>query len=129
METPLTAHRDIAAPFDKLRSTRATAASQAYSAIRNDIIYGRLPPGQKLKIDALCKRHEVTLNPIREALNRLSAEGLVVQEDQKGFSVAPISIELWRELVQSRCMLEDRGRRMLSAGPIRLLCTRRNRVG
>jgi len=85
---------------------KATAASAIFAAIRLDILAGKLPPGSRLKIDALCQAYETTLNPVREALNRLTAEGLVDLEDQRGFSVAPVSIEEWREIVRGRCLME-----------------------
>ena len=44
---------------------------------------------------------------MREALNRLSAEGLVTQQDQKGFQVADINEAELQELIQTRCILND----------------------
>ena len=44
---------------------------------------------------------------MREALNRLSAEGLVRQEDQKGFRVAPVSMEELQELTLTRCWVHQ----------------------
>lgn len=88
------------------RPVKATAASTAFATIRGEILDGTLPPGQRLKIDALCKRLDSSINPVREALNRLSAEGLVRLEDQRGFSVAPVSLDEWRELVRGRCLVE-----------------------
>ena len=85
---------------------RATAASACFAAIREGILSGRLAPGQKLKIDALAQQLAASINPVREALNRLSAEGLVVLEDQRGFSVAPVSRAAWRDMVEARCMIE-----------------------
>ncbi len=85
---------------------RSTAASTAFAAIRRDILSGALAPGRKLRIDGLCKAYGATINPVREALNRLTSEGLVTQEDQRGFSVAPISLEDWRDVVHARCLME-----------------------
>lgn len=87
-------------------SGKATAASAVFAAIRQDVLSGALPPGSRLRIDALCQTYETTINPVREALNRLTAEGLVDLEDQRGFSVAPVSIEEWREIVRGRCLME-----------------------
>lgn len=86
---------------------RMTAASATFGALRRDILTGRLRPGARLKVDALCKAHDASINPVREALNRLTAEGLVVLEDQRGFSVAPVSLEDWRDIVRGRCMVES----------------------
>lgn len=91
---------------EKPAKGRMTAASACYLALRRDILTGQLPPGARLKIDALCRLYDSSINPVREALNRLSAEGLVVLEDQRGFSVAPVSLDGWRDIVKGRCMVE-----------------------
>lgn len=90
----------------RVTPSKTTAATTAFTAIRQDILDGSLPPGQRLKIDALCQRFNASINPVREALNRLSAEGLVTLEDQRGFSVAPVSLEDWQEIVRARCLIE-----------------------
>lgn len=85
---------------------RLTAASQIAMEIRKDILQGSLPPGSKLRIEQLRKRFTTAINPVREGLNRLVAEGLVDLEDHKGFSVSQISLEVWKDLLEARCMLE-----------------------
>jgi DNA-binding GntR family transcriptional regulator len=87
--------------------SRKTAASTCFDALRTEILAGVRPPGQRLKIDQLCQVYESSINPVREALNRLSAEGFVLQEDQRGFSVAPISLTEWRDTVAARCLFES----------------------
>ena len=87
---------------------KITAATSVYERLRQDILNGELRPGQKLLIDFISDRYGAGLNPVREALNRLSSEGLVERKDQRGFFVPPVSIEGWRELVKTRCWLEGR---------------------
>jgi DNA-binding GntR family transcriptional regulator len=90
------------------RSTAPTTlASAVYERLRRDILVGRLAPGDKLRIDALRAAYDVGASPLREALNRLSAEGLVVQEDQRGFRVPPVSLEDLKELTRTRCWLNE----------------------
>jgi DNA-binding GntR family transcriptional regulator len=84
-----------------------TLASSVYDWLRDDILSGSLPPGDKLRTEALRSRYEVGNSPIREALNRLSADGLVTREDQKGFRVASASRADLEELVKTRCWLEQ----------------------
>lgn len=84
-----------------------TIASAVYDRIRQDILAGRLPPHLKLRIDALCERYESGSSPVREALNRLSSEGLVERHEQRGFRVADISDDDLSELVETRCWLES----------------------
>jgi GntR family transcriptional regulator, carbon starvation induced regulator len=87
-------------------SGKKTAASSVFDALRRDILDGTLKPGSRLKIDTLCQSYHATINPVREALNRLTAIGLVDLEDQRGFSVSPVSLDEWREIVRSRCLVE-----------------------
>ena len=89
------------------REPAGTLASSVYDRLRGDILSGSLPPGEKLRTEALRARYEVGNSPIREALNRLSADGLVTREDQKGFRVAAASRADLEELVKTRCWLEQ----------------------
>ena len=81
-------------------------SEQAYDRIRRDIIRGERLPGEKLLIEAMSERYEIGMVPIREALNRLSAEGLVVRESNRGFSVSLLSLDDLEELVSTRIQLE-----------------------
>ncbi len=78
----------------------------AYDRIRRDILQGNLFPGDKLQIEAISARYGIGAVPVREALNRLSSEGLVERRSHRGFSVAPISISELDELVKTRIWLE-----------------------
>ena len=65
-------------------TTAETAGEKAYRRIRTDIIFGRLTPGQKLKLDDLKEAYGVSVSTLREMLNRLTAEGLIVAENGSG---------------------------------------------
>ncbi|MGI1660717.1 GntR family transcriptional regulator [Palleronia sp. KMU-117] len=78
----------------------------AYDRIRRGILQGDLLPGEKLQIEAMSDRYGVGAVPVREALNRLSSEGLVERKSHRGFNVAPISIAELEELVKTRIWLE-----------------------
>jgi DNA-binding GntR family transcriptional regulator len=84
-----------------------TLASSVHDRLRGDILSGALPPDEKLRTEALRERYGVGNSPLREALNRLSADGLVTREDQKGFRVAAASRADLEELVKTRCWLEE----------------------
>ena len=84
-----------------------TLASSVYDRLRDDILSGALAPDDKLRTEALRERYGVGNSPLREALNRLSADGLVTREDQKGFRVATASRADLEELVKTRCWLEE----------------------
>src|SRR4051812_21205052 len=83
-----------------------TVGESAYRAIRHDIIFGRLAPGQKLKLDALRTGYGVSVSTLREILNRLCSEGFVVAEGQRGFEVESVSAEGFREVAAMRLLLE-----------------------
>jgi GntR family carbon starvation induced transcriptional regulator len=84
-----------------------TFASTAYERLRREIISGDLAPGAKLHIQQLCKRYGIGLSPLREALNRVSRDGLVRQNDLRGFSVAPLSEEDVVDLTRARCWINE----------------------
>ncbi|WP_300299911.1 GntR family transcriptional regulator [Ferrovibrio sp.] len=83
-----------------------TLVEKAYAVLRRAILRGETLPGEKLKIDVLQKEHAISSSPLREALNRLTAEGLVTAEGNRGFRVAPISLEDLQDIVAMRVMLE-----------------------
>ena len=83
-----------------------TAGEKAYRRIRTDILFGRLQPGLKLRLDSLKDRYGISVSTLRELLNRLSSEGLVVAEGQRGFEVAPVSAGNLKEVAAMRLLLE-----------------------
>lgn len=83
-----------------------TAGERAYRRIRRDLLFGRLAPAQKLKLDGLKENYGVSISTLRELLNRLTSEGLIVAEGARGFEVAPISPENLKEVANLRQLLE-----------------------
>ena len=86
---------------------RETLASIAYQRLLDDIVGGQLQPGSKLRLHSLTERYKVGNSPLREALNRLSANGMVQREENRGFRVSPASSEELSELIRTRCWLEE----------------------
>lgn len=87
----------------------STIAETVYNEIRDDILYGELQPGSKLKIEALRERYSAGVNTLREVLNRLVASGFVFVEGQKGFRVVETSPANFMELTAMRLLLECDG--------------------
>lgn len=85
----------------------ATRATSLYDQLRADLLGGVLEPGSKLAIEALAERYEASATPLREALNRLVADGLVERREQRGFVVAGISADDLAEITRTRCWLEE----------------------
>jgi DNA-binding GntR family transcriptional regulator len=77
-----------------------------YERLRADVLSCRLKPNQKLIISDLADELAVSPGAIREALSRLTAEGLVVSEAQRGFRAAPISEKELRDLTEARIHIE-----------------------
>jgi len=84
-----------------------TLASAVYDRLLEDILNGTLEPGLKLRLQVLKKQYDVGNSPLREALNRLSENGMVVREENKGFRVAPATEDELKELIRTRCWLEE----------------------
>jgi len=84
-----------------------TLASAVYDRLLEDILNGTLEPGLKLRLQVLKKHYDVGNSPLREALNRLSEKGMVEREENKGFRVASASEEELKELILTRCWLEE----------------------
>jgi len=91
---------------DKALSDPKNLSEQAHERIRRDILNGELFPGDKLQIEAVSDRYGIGIAPVREALNRLSSEGLVERKSQRGFFVTEISMTSLEELVKTRIWLE-----------------------
>lgn len=77
-----------------------------YVRLRYDIIFGIAAPGQRLRLEDLHQTYGASVPTLREVLNRLASEGLVVSEDQRGFAVAPISAANLLELSSLRKLIE-----------------------
>jgi DNA-binding GntR family transcriptional regulator len=92
---------------DDHRSIGETAGEKAYRRIRGDIIGGQLEPSQRLKLDGLKETYGVSISTLREILNRLTSEGLIVAEGARGFEVAPISVQNFKEVANLRELLES----------------------
>lgn len=82
-------------------------SSTLYDRLQHDILTGQLKPGRKLRLKELTAKYGAGNSPLREALNRLSANGMVVREDNRGFRVSPAKTEELLELSRTRCWLEE----------------------
>lgn len=87
-------------------ATRVSKHELAYSAIRQRIISGDYAPGARLVIPTLARELGVSALPIREALRRLEAEGLVQFDHNVGARVGMASIEDWESAMHVLSLLE-----------------------
>jgi DNA-binding GntR family transcriptional regulator len=84
----------------------ASISDRAYDRIRADIVFGRLPPKARLRLDRLAGDYGASVSTLREILSRLTSEGLVLAEGQRGFQVAPVSPEGFEDVAAMRLLLE-----------------------
>lgn len=81
-------------PLAVPRESRDRTKQQfVYRTLRAAIIRCELPPGERLVIDELARRFELSIIPVREALRLLQSEGLVTNVPHVGVTVAPVSRE------------------------------------
>lgn len=85
----------------------ATSLTRAiYDALRDEVLSGRILPGEKIPIADTAGRYGVSLSAVREALSRLVADGLVHAHDQRGFRASPVSVADLRDVVRVRSEIE-----------------------
>jgi DNA-binding GntR family transcriptional regulator len=84
----------------------------AYRYIRSAIQEGRLKPGDRLREIELAGQIGLSRTPIREALGRLQAEGLVVHDAMRGVVVAELDYSMVTELYYMREVLEGTAARL-----------------
>jgi DNA-binding GntR family transcriptional regulator len=90
----------------KIELLATSIADRAYDQIRADIVFGRLTPGARLRLDQLANDYGASVSTLREILSRLSSEGFVLAEGQRGFRVTRVSPEGFRDVAAMRLLLE-----------------------
>ena len=85
----------------------ATRTEQVYEVLRSELLNGVLHPSQKLKMVELTERFGVSQSVVREALTRLTEQGLLVATPQRGFRVRDLSVEDIAELTETRVQVES----------------------
>jgi len=75
-------------PFESARER----GSRLYDRLRSDILCGRLQPGEALSETRLAEKHGISRTPVREVVQRLAKENLLVIVPQIGTFVAPIKL-------------------------------------
>lgn len=92
--------------MESLLSSEIPLAERAYRDLRTAIVRCEFEPGERLRVEDLAKRFEISSSPVREALSRLSEQGFVKALDKRGFRVAPLTVEGIVDLTRVRHLLE-----------------------
>jgi DNA-binding GntR family transcriptional regulator len=86
---------------------RLTLTEDVYASVQALIMEHAVAPGARINIDALARQLEVSPTPVREALARLEADGLVRKRPLAGYTAAPLLTRAeFEELVEMRLILE-----------------------
>jgi len=87
-------------------SPKRTRAAIVANTMRDDILAGRLRPGERLMFPEICKSYGASVGAIREALVALVAQGLVKTQAHQGYVVTPLSHDDLLELTAARIAVE-----------------------
>lgn len=80
--------------------------ARAYRALWNGIVGGRIESGTQLRPDTIAEELDISTTPVREALHRMEADGLVVKLPYRGWFVREFTQQEVRELYEMRAALE-----------------------
>lgn len=83
-----------------------TLVERARDALRDDILSGRLRPGERVHLNDAANRLGVSPGPVREALRALASEGLVIPLSQRGYRVTEVSIDDLNDTYRLRQILD-----------------------
>ena len=90
------------------KSASTTLTDIAYARLREDILSGQLIPGMKLRVEHLKAHYGTGASPIREALSRLTGDGLAQAEGRRGFRVSEVSRDELMDITDLRILMETR---------------------
>jgi DNA-binding GntR family transcriptional regulator len=99
-------HSESGTQNSNVHDISKTLIERSYNQLRLDIIEGRLPPDEKLRVEHLKERYQVGAGTLREAMSRLISDNLIIAEGQRGFKVAPVNIEDLEDITRTRIQLE-----------------------
>ncbi|MFI1659102.1 GntR family transcriptional regulator [Streptomyces sp. NPDC020472] len=87
--------------------TRNTLRQQIADALRDEVLAGRLQPGEEFTVKQIAEQYGVSATPVREALVDLCAQGLLDSDQHRGFRVHQYSIDDYRGMVEARMLVVD----------------------
>lgn len=96
--------------------TRSTLRQQIADALRDEVLAGRLQPGQEFTVKEIAEQYGVSATPVREALVDLSAQGLLEADQHRGFHVHEYSLDDFRGMIEARSLVTDGMFQSLDAG-------------
>ncbi|MEU3194349.1 GntR family transcriptional regulator, partial [Streptomyces sp. NPDC006992] len=86
---------------------RSTLRSQIATALRDEILAGRLATGRDFTVKEIAEQYGVSATPVREALVDLAAQGLLDVEQHRGFRVHEFTLADYRAMCEARELVVD----------------------
>jgi DNA-binding GntR family transcriptional regulator len=86
---------------------RSTLRRQIADALRDEVLAGRLQPGQEFTVKEIAEQYGVSATPVREALVDLSAQGLLDADQHRGFRVHEYSVDDFRGMIEARGLVVE----------------------
>ncbi|MEO6238019.1 MAG: GntR family transcriptional regulator [Vicinamibacterales bacterium] len=106
---PLGNHVGSLLDLDPGVSAPAALPDRLYGILKHRILTCVIPPGERLVEKDICTEMGLSRTPLREAINRLALEGLVVLTPYRGYAIAPVTITAFEELCEVRGIIEPDG--------------------
>lgn len=100
--------------FAPLERNTVRLADFVYRQVFDAIIAGRMPPGERVVQELIAAEMAVSRTPVREALLRLEAEGILESSDRGGFVVRSLDADEARTLYELRAAVEGYAARMVA---------------
>jgi len=92
--------------FPSLSVADNTSKTRIYRRLRRSIIMGRRQPGERLDVEELALQFDTSVTPVRDALQMLNQEGLVMIRPRSGYFVARMTLKELRDMLDLRKILE-----------------------
>ncbi|MFI1681835.1 GntR family transcriptional regulator [Streptomyces sp. NPDC020607] len=86
---------------------RSTLRQQIADALRDEVLAGRLEPGQEFTVKEIAEQYGVSATPVREALVNLTAQGLLDADQHRGFHVHEHTLDDYRSMLEARGLIAD----------------------
>ena len=114
-------------------TTAPTQQDSTYLRLRQWVTVGRFLPGERLKIHAIAQQLDSGVMPVRAALQRLAAEGALVNVPHSGMLVPRLSVAEFDDVLQMRLLLEgeaaERGAHRIDSAGVAELAALEQRMG
>jgi len=82
-------------------------SQKVYSSLKDSIVNGEFQFGEKINVDKIAKFFKISITPIREAVHKLVAEGILVTKPNQGTVVKEISLSDIEQILQARLAIEE----------------------